>query len=394
MIDIDARIIRDGHLHTLQLHAHDLAQARQQLQADGAQVISLKARRQLKLPSRRSTFALGLFIQELVVLLDAGLVLVEAVETLRDKAAPGINRQVMSDLLASMYQGNSLSKALQLKPEVFPSLLIATVASSEHSGQLSVALRRYHHFEAHLEAVKKRVSGALMYPMVVLSVGALILVFLLFFVIPRFAAVFDAVADLPATARLMVWWGDLVQTQGNLLLTGLVLAVGGLVLLLRSAAFKQRAARLLWKIPSLGAQRTLFVLARFYRTAGMLLMGGMPVVTAVALSGALLPAERQADLRHAMTDIQAGQPLSTSLARHQLTTAVAERLLRVGEQSGELAAMCERIAQFHDEALERAIELFSKVFEPLLMLVVGGLIGLIVFMLYMPIFELAGSIQG
>ena len=394
MIDFDARIVRDGHLHTLRVQALDVDQARHQLQADGAQVISLQARRQLRWPGRRARFALGLFIQELVVLLDAGLVLVEAVETLRDKAAPGINRQVMSDLLASVYQGNSLSKALQLKPEVFPSLLIATVASSEHSGQLSVALRRYHHFEAHLEAVKKRVSGALMYPMVVLSVGALILVFLLFFVIPRFAAVFDAVADLPATARLMVWWGDLVQTQGNLLLTGLVLAVGGLVLLLRSAAFKQRAARLLWKIPSLGAQRTLFVLARFYRTAGMLLMGGMPVVTAVALSGALLPAERQADLRHAMTDIQAGQPLSTSLARHQLTTAVAERLLRVGEQSGELAAMCERIAQFHDEALERAIELFSKVFEPLLMLVVGGLIGLIVFMLYMPIFELAGSIQG
>ena len=394
MIDIDARIIRDGHLQTLRLQAVDVTQARQQLQAGGAHVISLKARRPLTLPSRRAKFALGLFIQELVVLLDAGLVLVEAVETLRDKAPPGINRQVMSELLASMYEGNSLSRAMQLKPQTFPSLLIATVASSEHSGQLSVALRRYHHFEAHLEAVKKRVSGALMYPMVVLSVGALILVFLLFFVIPRFAAVFDAVADLPATARLMVWWGDLVQTQGNLLLTGLVLAVGGLVLLLRSAAFKQRAARLLWKIPSLGAQRTLFVLARFYRTAGMLLMGGMPVVTAVALSGALLPAERQADLRHAMTDIQAGQPLSTSLARHQLTTAVAERLLRVGEQSGELAAMCERIAQFHDEALERAIELFSKVFEPLLMLVVGGLIGLIVFMLYMPIFELAGSIQG
>ena len=111
------------------------------------------------------------------------------------------------------------------------------------------------------------------------------------------------------------------------------------------------------------------------------------------MSGALLPMERQGDLRHAMSDIQAGQPLSTSLARHQLTTAVAERLLRVGEQSGELAAMCERIAQFHDEALERAIGLFSKVFEPLLMLVVGGLIGLIVFMLYMPIFELASSIH-
>lgn len=394
MIDFEARIVRDGHLQTLRLQASDLAQARQQLQADGAQVIALHARRQLKLPSRRSTFALGLFIQELVVLLDAGLVLVEAVETLRDKAPAGINRQVMSDLLESMYQGHSLSKAMQLKPEVFPSLLIATVASSEHSGQLSVALRRYHHFEAHLETVKKRVSGALMYPLVVLSVGALILVFLLFFVIPRFAAVFDAVADLPATARFMVWWGALVQARGTELLVGLLVAVAGLVLLFRSAGFKRRAANLLWKIPSLGAQRTLFILARFYRTAGMLLMGGMPVVTAVEMSGALLPPERQGALRQALGDIQAGQPLSTSLARHHLTTAVAERLLRVGEQSGELAAMCERIAQFHDEALERAIELFSKVFEPLLMLVVGGLIGLIVFMLYMPIFELAGSIQG
>ena len=394
MIDIDARIIRDGHLQTLRLQALDVAHARQQLLADGAQVISLKARRQLTLPSRRAKFALGLFIQELVVLLDAGLVLVEAVETLRDKAPPGINRQVMSDLLDSMYEGNSLSKAMQLKPQTFPELLVATVASSEHSGQLAVALRRYHHFEAHLETVKKRVSGALMYPLVVLSVGALILVFLLFFVIPRFASVFDSVADLPATARFMVWWGALVDTRGTELLIGMAVAIAALVGLFRSAAFKRQAARLFWKIPSLGAQRTLFILARFYRTAGMLLMGGMPVVTAVELSGALLPVERQGDLRHAMTDIRAGQPLSTSLARHQLTTAVAERLLRVGEQSGELAAMCERIAQFHDEALERAIELFSKVFEPILMLVVGGLIGLIVFMLYMPIFELAGSIQG
>jgi len=394
MIDFEARIIRDGHLQTLRIQAPDLAQARRQLQDDGTQIISVQARRELKLPSRRTKFALGLFIQELVVLLDAGLVLVEAVETLRDKAEPGVNRQVMSELLESMYQGNALSRAMQLKPQTFPSLLIATVASSEHSGQLSVALRRYHHFEAHLETVKKRVSGALMYPLVVLSVGALVLLFLLFFVIPRFASVFDAVADLPATARFMVWWGALVQARGMELMLGALAAVAGLVLLLRSAAFKHRAATLFWKIPSLGAQRTLFILARFYRTAGMLLMGGMPVVTAIELSGALLPSERQGALRQAMTDIQAGQPLSTSLARHQLTTAVAERLLRVGEQSGELAAMCERIAQFHDEALERAIELFSKVFEPLLMLVVGGLIGLIVFMLYMPIFELAGSIQG
>lgn len=394
MSEFDARVVRDGHVQSLRINASDIDQARRELQQPGVHIVTLHKRASLQLPGRRAKFALGLFIQELVVLLDAGLVLVESVETLRDKAPKGINRQVLSDLLEAMYQGQAFSKAMQLQQPLFPPLLIATAASSEHSGQLSVALRRYHHFEAHLEQVKKRVSSALMYPMVVLSVGALILLFLLFFVIPRFASVFDSIADLPATARFMVWWGALVDEQGGTLIIGTGVGLAALVFLARTAAVKRLLAGWFWRIPSLGAQRTLFVLARFYRTAGMLLMGGMPAVAAVEMSGALLPAERQGDLLRALTDIKSGQPLSTTLARHHLTTPVAERLLRVGEQSGELAAMCERIAQFHDEALERAIELFSKVFEPLLMLLVGGLIGLIVFLLYMPIFELAGSIQG
>lgn len=394
MIRFDARVVRQGHLQSVQVQAADIAHARQLLQIPGTHIVSLKKRSRIELEKRPGKFALGLFIQELVVLLDAGLVLVEVVETLRDKAPPGVNYQVLSALLNTMYEGSSFSKAMATKPQIFPPLLIATVASSEHSGQLSVALRRYHHFEAHLETVKKRVNGALMYPMVVLSVGALILLFLLFFVIPRFASVFDSVADLPATARVMVWWGGLVELHGTALITGTLTTIAGLILLMRTAEFKRRMLAVFWKIPSLGTQRSLFVLARFYRTAGMLLMGGMPVVCAVEMAGALLPVELQGNLQRAMTDIKSGQPLSTTLARHQLTTPVAERLLRVGEQSGELASMCERIAQFHDEALERAIEFFSKIFEPILMLVVGGLIGLIVFMLYMPIFELAGSIQG
>ncbi|WP_017902397.1 type II secretion system F family protein [Pseudomonas asplenii] len=392
MKQFEARVIRQGQLRHLRLQAADLAEARRQLH--DAQVVSLRQLREFQWPGRGARFALNLFIQELVVLLDAGLVLVESVETLRDKATPGVNRQVLGELLDSMYQGHSFSRAMQARPAIFPQLLVATAASSEHSGQLAVALRRYHHFESHLEAVKKRVGSALMYPLVVLGVGALILLFLLFFVIPRFASVFDAMSELPATARLMVWWGERVEQQGGLLLVAMLALIAALLLLLRHPAVRQGLMTQLWKIPSLGAQRTLFILARFYRTAGMLLMGGMPAVSALEMAGALLPAERQGDLRRSLVDIRAGQPLSTTLARHQLTTPVAERLLRVGEQSGELAAMCERIAQFHDEALERAIELFSKVFEPLLMLVVGGLIGLIVFLLYMPIFELAGSIQG
>jgi len=393
MRDFEARILRQGTIQTLQISAQSDAEARQRLQADGARVLSLRTRMPSSL-RRRQKFALGLFIQELVVLLDAGLTLVEAIETLREKAARGIAQNVLNELLDAMYRGQTFSKALALRPTVFPPLLVATAASSEHSGQLATALRRYHHYEAHLEAVRKRVSGALMYPVIVLSIGGLILLFLLFFVIPRFSTVFSSMNNLPATARFMVWWGELVANRGWELAMGIALVIGGLFFLVRTAAFKQWIGGLFWRIPRLREQRNLFVLARLYRTMGMLLSGGLSIIASFELAGRMLPAERQGDLEGALATIKSGKPMSSTLAAFHLTTSVSERLLRVGEKSGEIAAMCERIAQFHDEELERAIEVFSKVFEPILMLVVGSLIGLIVFLLYLPIFELAGSIQG
>jgi general secretion pathway protein F len=392
MRDFEARILRQGTIQTLQISAQSDAEARQRLQAEGARVLSLRTR--MSSLRRRQKFALGLFIQELVVLLDAGLTLVEAIETLREKAARGIAQTVLNELLDAMYQGQTFSKALALRPAVFPPLLVATAASSEHSGQLATALRRYHHYEAHLETVRKRVSGALMYPAIVLSIGGLILLFLLFFVIPRFSTVFSSMSNLPVTARFMVWWGDLVSRHGLELAVGITAVTLLLFLLFRTAAFKQWLTGLLWTIPRLREQRNLFVLARLYRTMGMLLSGGMPIVSAFELAGNMLPIERRADLHGALNAIKSGKPMSSTLTTFHLTTSVSERLLRVGEKSGEIAAMCERIAQFHDEELERAIEMFSKVFEPILMLVVGSLIGLIVFLLYMPIFELAGSIEG
>jgi general secretion pathway protein F len=119
----------------------------------------------------------------------------------------------------------------------------------------------------------------------------------------------------------------------------------------------------------------------------------MAVVPALRLAAPLLPIPLQGALRQAIAEIETGKPVADTLAGHHLTTPVAERLLRVGERSGELPDMCERAAQFCDEAIDRAIDTATKLIEPLLMLVVGALVGGIVFLLYMPIFELAGSMQ-
>lgn len=391
MREFEALVLHQGSTKTRRIRAADAASARRMLEVERFRVLSLKAKRGLAY--WRHKFALSLFIQELIALLEAGLSLVEAIEALHDKAT-GDHQQVLKHLLDGLYQGRTLSQAMGSQTEVFPDLLLASVASSEHTGQLPQALRRFHHYEVRIEILRKRVKSTLLYPSVVMSVGALILAFLLAFVIPRFAVVFSSMKDLKGTARLLVWWGDLVTHHGPLLLVAVVAGIVFIVASLRTRAVRQRLWRAVWSVRRLREQHLLFVLARFYRTLGLLLHGGMPAIDALKLTGALLPEDRQGDLRRVLQQICEGLSLSGTLESNGLTTPVASRLLRVGERTGDLAGMCERIAQFHDEALERAIETFGKVFEPVLMLVVGGVIGLVVFLLYMPIFELAGSLSG
>lgn len=151
--------------------------------------------------------------------------------------------------------------------------------------------------------------------------------------------------------------------------------------------------QLFWKIPALGERLRIFQLARFYRTLGMLLKGGTPIVAALGSVAGLLDAALKTKMQQATLAIQQGQPLSTAMEQAGLTTPVALRMLRVGERSGKIGDMMERVAAFYDEELARWIDWFTKLFEPLLMLFIGLVIGVVVLLLYMPIFELAGSVQ-
>ena len=147
------------------------------------------------------------------------------------------------------------------------------------------------------------------------------------------------------------------------------------------------------RIPAIGERVRLYQLSRLYRTLGMLLRGGIPVVTAIDMAKGLLGAVMQSRLSVAARDIREGVSLSQAMDKHQLNTPVSSRLLRVGERTGEMGEMMERTAEFMDEELARWIDWFTKLFEPLLMAFIGIVIGLIVVMMYMPIFELASSIE-
>lgn len=362
--------------------------------AQGLQVLSARRLRGIGAWSkaRGARFELVPFSQELVALLDAGLSLPETLELLIEKESRPEARQVVIALLERLREGRSLSQAAEAQPAQFPQLFVATLRAAERSGDLGEALGRYIDYELRLDAVKKRLVSASIYPAALLAVGSLVVLFLLGYVVPRFSAIYaESGRELPWLSRLLIDWGLLINSHGALLAAlGAALLVA-LVLGARNAA--TTLLLLAGRLPALRERILAYHLARLYRTLGMLLRGGTPLVTALGMVAGLLPPALRPGLAEATRRVQEGLPLSEAMQAHALTTPVALRMLRVGENSGDLARMMDRIAGFHDEELARWLEAFTKLFEPLLMAAIGVLIGGIVILMYLPIFDLAGALQ-
>jgi general secretion pathway protein F len=168
--------------------------------------------------------------------------------------------------------------------------------------------------------------------------------------------------------------------------------VGGVYIATRSAV-RRAVADWLWGLPVFGETLRIYQLARFYRTLGMLLRGGIPLVSGIRMVSPLLQPLLRQHLTIVEQDVREGKPLSLSMEQHALTTPIALRMLRVGERTGRMGEMMERIGMFYDDEIARAVDWFTRLLEPLLMVVIGLVIGVVVTLMYMPIFELAGSVQ-
>ncbi|WP_296229738.1 type II secretion system F family protein [Pseudomonas sp. UBA4617] len=381
----------------LQIDAEDPEQARRQAEDQGLRVLSLRGHRGAlwHLARRReASFELVLFSQELATLLGAGLPLVDALESLAEKSPAGATRKVLNQLVRQLYEGHSLSQALAAQPRAFPPLYVALVQSSERTGALADALTRYIGYRQRLDLVRQKLLGASVYPLLLLLVGGGVVLFLLGYVVPRFSQVFEGMgSELPWLSRGLMQVGLFLHARQ------LPLALGGiglltlLWLLRRQPPVRRWAARQLRRLPALHQRLLRYELARFYRSLGILLQGGIPVLNAMGMARGLLGSVAAQGLEQACQRVGEGLPLSEALEAGQLVTPVSLRLLRAGEQSGNLGEMLERCADFHDQEIGRWVEWFVKLFEPLLMTFIGLLIGLIVVLMYMPIFELASSIH-
>ncbi len=380
----------------LSLEAASEGAAREIARGRGLEVFSL-ARKSSALDfrlRRASAFKTTLFSVELMSLLEAGLNLVEALQTLAEKEGAGERREVLATLSAAIHRGEPFSQAVAAAPEHFPPLYVATVKAAERTGSLKEALGRYLAYQEELDKVRKKVVSASIYPAVLLAVGTLVLGFLMFYVVPRFARVYEDMSTaLPFFSRLLLVFGNFVGQHALALGLGLILAIAAAAWALMRPALRSWLNRKLWEIPALGSRMKVYQLARLYRTVGMLLRAGIPALRALEMTEELLAVHLRSDLRKARERIREGQPMSAALGEAGLATPVATRMMLVGERSGDMGRMLGEIARFHDEEIARFVDWFTKAFEPVLMAVLGGAIGLIVVLMYMPIFELAGNIQ-
>ena len=387
-----------GGVEAIDFQAPDETTAVRQLEGRGYTILSVRPldglRGALGISWRGAgaRFPVVLFSQELRVLLAAGLPLVEAIETLAFKERRAEFRTVLEGLAGALREGRPLSAALEEYPQAFSPLYVATVRASERTSDLAPALVRYVAYASQLDAIRRRVMNASIYPMVLIGVGGLVTLFLLLYVVPRFGRIYqERGTDLPFFSRVLLAWGQALDAHGLLVLGVLAALIGLAVYLFKR--FKTRIGNALWQLPALGEQIKVYQLARFYRTIGMLLRGGIPLVTALEMGAELLHPLLRERLAAASRAISEGRNVSQSLDANGLTTPVALRMLAVGEKSGNMGEMLEQIAAFHDEELARWVDWFTRLFEPLLMAAIGLAIGAIVVLMYMPIFELAGNLQ-
>lgn len=397
-MQFNVRALHHSHASVVAMHVEASTQddARFQVEQQGYQVLRVQAGcfSQWFTFTRSQPFPVVLFSQELVALLRAGLSLMESLETLAEKERHPAFSQLLQGILGTLREGQTLSAALQRFPSSFTPLYVATVRASERTGDLAEALTRYVAYQGQVDGVRKKLVSASIYPMVLLATGGLVMLFLLLYVVPKFSRLYEDVGgDLPLMSQLLLQWGKLLEQHSAAVMTGLSIGLGGVIYAVTRKAVREWAWDWLRSIPLLAGHVLVYDLARFYRSLGMLLRGGIPIVQALGMTSGVLPISLRAKLAAATNDIREGKPMSSAMDRHELTTPVALRMLRVGERSGQMGEMMERIAGFYDEEIARWVDRLSRFIEPVLMAVIGIVIGTIVVLMYLPIFELAGSIQ-
>ncbi|MGM9491334.1 type II secretion system F family protein [Ideonella sp. YS5] len=386
-----------GAPQAIELDAASLDDARQRATQQGYSVLTLRPaafglEQVFDVGATRSSFDVLVFVEQLRDLLQAGLSLIEGLDTL-GQAAKAPQRPVLQALTDRLRGGARLSDALSADAR-FPALLVALVRASELTSDLPQAFTRFLEHEQRVAELRHRITSVAIYPLLLSGVGTAVLLFLLLYVMPRFARVFEGMGgELPWSARAMVWWAGWLGAHGAWLVAAAGVAVAAIVAAAITPSFRGRMLQRLLRWAPLRARLRTYFLARWYRATGMLVSGGIPLPEALSLSNGLLPQGLRDGGSATERALRDGLAPADAHVRAGMVTPVAEQLMRAGERTGDMGGVLTRIAQFHDAEVARSLERGMRALEPIVMVLIGVGVGTVVVLMYLPIFELAAAIQ-
>jgi type IV pilus assembly protein PilC len=340
---------------------------------------------------------LAVFARQFATMTSSGMSLLGSLAVLEDQTTNPPLKKAINEVRSDIEGGVGLSVALARRDRVFPPLMIAMIRAGETGGFLDSALER---IASNLEkdaALRGKIKSALTYPVIVLLFSALLISGVLIFIVPIFERMFRQLGGkLPLPTQLIVTASHTLLWSGPLFVAAAV--VGTLLFrreLRRRPALRLRFDRLKLRLPVFGLLFKKIALSRFSRNLGTLLGVGVPVMQALDVVGATTG---NAVIAEAMKDLQAsvrdGQPMSVPLGKHPVFPQMVRQMIEVGEESGQISQMLDKIADFYDREVDTAAESLTASIEPIMVLVMGGVVGSMVVCLYLPMFTIYQNIQG
>lgn len=392
----------DGSTLDGQMEGEDESLVRAKLESQGLLIFQLRRRGlgSAAAPAKSWSFGrlpLGEFLvfnQELLALIKSGLPVLRVWDLLIERAGHAGFQRALRDVREDIRGGSSASDALARHPVYFPELYIATVKAGEQSGNLAEVLQRYIAYLKLMIGLRQKAAKALSYPAFLVLIGIGVIGFLLAFVMPTFVSVYgESAHTLPPATQMLL---NLVQHAETQMLpaTGLML---GLLLALRAyygtPAGHLLIDRMMLGLPILGAVAVKHNTVQLTRTLGTVLSGGTPLVDALQIArGALSNRWVSQGLAGAVQDIREGSTLATALDRPGVLPKLAIEMLSVGEETGSLDSMLRDVAEFYEADLDTRLTQLTTWIEPVLLLVMGFLVGGIVIVMYLPVFQMAGTV--
>jgi len=379
------------------VHAPDLSTAREQLQARGLMPQSLSEKAAAGREGAKTAFkrvkpkSLQIFARQFATMIGAGVSVVAALVTLEEQTDDRYLAEIIADVRSDVEGGMILSRALARHPRVFNRLFVSMVEAGESSGTLDTVLDRIAQQIEKETQIRRRVKGAMVYPLVVITFASLVLTFMLLFIVPVFQKIFAELnGNLPKPTQIVIdvstalrhWWF-------------IIFPMIGFVIFLFFRWKKTEQGRRVWdrfklRIPMrVGDVVHKIALARFSRTLSSLMAAGVDIVRSLEITAATSGnwvVERA--LRGAEERVTEGTPISVPLAEDPVFPAMVSQMVRIGEETGELDTMLGKIADFYEDEVDASIQSLTSIIEPLLMIGVGILVGTIVISMYMPMFKM------